>query len=244
MARSDVLSRVRDAFDADPRVRAAGRDIELGLDRDGSVTLAGEVATLAAKRVALERACAIPDVFKVVDRLRVAPQRRFSDERIRRCLLDLLLDDAAFADYEIVAPAEAPSATRAAASFEGERPVLGFRVVDGVVVLEGRAVTPDHKQLAGVLAWWVPGVRDVRNDLVVDQPGADGDADIADGVRLALDRDPLVDASAVVVEARAGVVRLTGTLATADARAAAESDAWYVLGVRDVVNEVSVVGRR
>jgi osmotically-inducible protein OsmY len=88
----------------------------------------------------------------------------------------------------------------------------------------------------------VPGVRDVRNDLAVDDARADGDADLADGVRLALDRDPLVDASAVVVEARAGVVRLTGTVASADAREAAESDAWYVLGVRDVVNEVAVVG--
>ena len=55
---------------------------------------------------------------------------------------------------------------------------------------------------------------------------------------LALDKDPLFDASQIRVGVRGRTVRLTGLLPTSAERDAAEWDAWYVFGVDDVINEI------
>jgi osmotically-inducible protein OsmY len=84
----------------------------------------------------------------------------------------------------------------------------------------------------------VPGVRDVVNGISVDPPEEDVPIQIEEAVRIAFDKDPLIDASQI----RAGVcertVRLTGWVQSPVARDAAEWDAWYVFGVDDVINEV------
>ena len=48
-------------------------------------------------------------------------------------------------------------------------------VRDGVVTLNGRVQSLSHKRLAGVLAWWVPGTRNVVNGLDVQPPEEDTD---------------------------------------------------------------------
>jgi osmotically-inducible protein OsmY len=40
-------------------------------------------------------------------------------------------------------------------------------VKDGVVTLNGEVPSLTHKRLAGVLAWWVPGVKSVVNRVEV-----------------------------------------------------------------------------
>jgi osmotically-inducible protein OsmY len=40
-------------------------------------------------------------------------------------------------------------------------------VKEGVVTLDGEVSSLAHKRLCGVLAWWVPGSRDVVNGLEV-----------------------------------------------------------------------------
>jgi osmotically-inducible protein OsmY len=52
--------------------------------------------------------------------------------------------------------------------------------------------------------------------------------------------DPFVDASQVRVGVRNTVVRLDGLVPTGAEREAAERDAWCVLGVDSVVNEIEV----
>jgi osmotically-inducible protein OsmY len=61
---------------------------------------------------------------------------------------------------------------------------------------------------------------------------------IEEAVRIALDKDPLFDASQIRVGVRGRTVRLTGWVPSAAARDAAEWDAWYVFGVDDVINEI------
>ena len=56
-------------------------------------------------------------------------------------------------------------------------------------------------------------------------------------MRIALEKDPFVDAEQVRVGVRHRTVRLTGVLPR-EARDAAEWDAWYVFGVDDVINEI------
>jgi len=231
----DVLHRLRQVIEADPRIRCVGTPIALSVDPQGGVTLDGEVASVAAKRIALDRVARLADVLTVVDRLRVAPKRRFPDEQIRRRFLDLLVDELMFADYEFENSAKAPS--RRSASLT--KPRLEFGVDDGIVTLRGRAGDLLHKRLAGVLAWWAPGSRDVVNLLAVEPAARDDDGEIASAVRLVLDKDPLIS-DAFEVDVRDAVVTLNGVTADTEARDAAEADAWYVLGVRDVVNTIEV----
>lgn len=40
-----------------------------------------------------------------------------------------------------------------------------IEVKKGIVTLNGEVPSLTHKRLAGVLAWWVPGTRDVVNGL-------------------------------------------------------------------------------
>ena len=115
---------------------------------------------------------------------------------------------------------------------------IDIRVEDGVVTLDGDVIGLAQKRLAGALAWWVPGSRDIINGLGVTPPEADSDFEIADAVRLLLEKDPFVNADQLRVSVRDAVVTIDGLVPTEAERDVAEHDAWYVFGVEDVVNRV------
>ncbi len=240
----EAVRLVRAALAAEPRVDLAHTDLALDY-RDGVMTIEGEVHDLAAKKLALEGAARSPAVHHVVDRLHVAPARRMSDAEIRDHLCDAILSEPAFQGCVLHARA-------GAIPVSGELPLVapGVRVPmpcrfeiavnDGVVTLDGQVPSQSHKRLAGVFAWWVPGTRDVVNGLEVEPPEEDGDGEIGDAVRIALEKDPLVDAGNVGVTVRRGEVTLHGAVASPEQRDAAEMDAWFVFGVDRVVNGLRV----
>lgn len=228
---------VRRHLDAEPRIDVSRHPIALSF-ADGVLTMEGELASLGAKKIALERAASVPGVEHIVDRLRVAPARAMGDAEIRDHVRDLLLEEPALQPL-----ARAPSPDGGAAL----RPdvvlgALGISVVQGVVTLDGIVPSLAHKRLAGVLAWWVPGVRDVVNGLEVAPPEEDDDGEISDAVRLALEKDPLVDASQLGVSTHRAVVTLTGVVRCEVERQAAERDAWCVFGVDGVRSDIRVRG--
>ncbi len=61
-----------------------------------------------------------------------------------------------------------------------------------------------------------------------------------DAVRIALEKDPLVDAGRIQVGAHRSVVTLGGVVPSEPEREMAEQDAWCVFGVDDVVNRIAV----
>ena len=94
-----------------------------------------------------------------------------------------------------------------------------------------------HKRLAGVLAWWVPGTRDVINGVEEVPPQEDND-ELIDAVRLVLAKDPFVTASNIRVSSKDWIVTLVGLVPTEAMKQMAESDAWYVVGVKSVINRI------
>ncbi len=239
LQRPVVVEAVRAALGAERRVDAAHHAIDLRVE-DGVLTIEGEVADAAAKKLALERAAAVAGVGHIVDRLRVAPARHMSDAQIRDHLRDALVADPEFSGIAVRASAGSAGFPRPA----GFAPfVLDLSVVEGVVTLAGEVPSLCHKRLAGVLAWWVPGTRDVVNGLEVVPPEQDGDDEISEGVRVALEKDPLVDAAQVAVATRDCTVTLEGALPTPEQREMAELDAWCVFGVDRVVNRIAVRAR-
>ncbi len=161
-----------------------------------------------------------------------------SDEEVLRSVLDALVGEAAF---------QAIRVRGGTGSWHAPPPeLMGFRgeidveVIDGVVTLNGRLGGLHDKRLAGVLAWWVPGIRDVINGIAVEPAEDDSDAAIVEAVRLVLEKDRLLDAGQVRVTAQDAVVTLRGYLNEEHERHMAESDAWFVFGVDDEVNEIEL----
>ena len=234
---TEVLNRVRAALASEPRLDLHTFPIELSFAQ-GTLTLEGEVGDVAAKKLALERAAALPEVTGIIDRLRVRPAQRMGDGEIRDLVRDAFLQEPAFADFAIrrrlgerVETVREPPEARGAIDLEVE---------DGVVTLNGQVPGLDDKRLAGVLAWWVPGSRDVINGIAVEPPEDDSDDAILEAVRLVLEEDPFVDASQIRVGVKNASVRLTGLVPTEAEREMAEFDAWFVFGVDKVDNRIEV----
>lgn len=233
-----LIAHVRELLRADARLADEEAAIGLRMEADALV-MEGEVSSVVTKKLALERAAACPGVAGIVDRLRTRPARRMDDAAILRLVLDALAEELAFAEFTIRARDRGrPAGT---AQWPSEVPgVIEVDVDDGAVTLDGRVPGLDHKRLAGVLAWWVPGSRDVINGIGVEPPEDDNDGSLVDAVRIVLEKDPLVPARQVGVHARDCVVTLTGLVSDAAEREMAEMDAWYVFAVDRVENHIEV----
>jgi len=225
------------ALEREPRVNLHEDSVEIGWT-DGIATLSGEVADIAAKRLTLELAAALPGVTGIVDRLHTKPAVAMGDGEIADHLARELLGESAFnycsiarqIRHERTVMREAP-----------EQPwSLELRVTDGVVTLDGEVPSLSHKRLAGVLAWWVPGSRDVINGLGVEPPEEDNEAEILDALRLVLEKDPLVDAAQVAATCTDAVITLGGLAGNDRQKHLIELDAWYLFGVDKVINELEV----
>lgn len=234
----EVVGSILSALEREPRVNLHSHPIEVEF-ADGVVTLSGEVEGIAAKKLALELAAAQSPVSGVVDRLRVKPFGRREDGAIRDQVCNAFISEPAFDFYSVRALVK--QEMEPVRSLDLNR-LLELEVVDGVVTLNGIAESLSHKRLAGVLAWWVPGSRDVVNGIEVSPPMEDNDDEVVDAARLVLEKDPLVNASQIRLRSSGFVVTLDGAVSTESARMAAEADVWYVFGVNRVVNRLTVTG--
>ena len=237
--RLDLLDRARAAMRSEPRLGPSFHPSELSIGPDGALVLAGTVPSVAAKKLALERVGALAGITGIVDRLHVEPATRMTDKEIRVHLHDMLIEELSFNNLEI-REAEAGSFRLVRGVPTGPRGTIDIEVQEGVVTLNGRIPGLTSKRLIGVMAWWVPGVRDVVNGLAVDPPEDDGSDMIAEAVRVVLERDPFVNASQIRVRVRNTVVRLIGLVPSDSERDAAERDVWCIFAVDNVINEIQV----
>jgi osmotically-inducible protein OsmY len=236
--RDRVLKEVRAALEREPRINMHKFPIEMEF-RDGVLTLEGEVEHIAAKKLGLELAIAVRGVTGIVDRLHVTPSTRMGDGAILDAIRDALLQEPTLLNCSIhVIRKGRLEAVREVS--EDPRGAIRVSVTDGVVLLDDHVTGLTQKRLAGVLAWWVPGSRDVVNGMAVvpDQP--DSDEEMAKAVRIVLKKDPFVNDERIRVVARQSVVTLEGDAPSAPQKEMAEFDAWYVFGVDNVLNHIEI----
>ena len=234
-----IEEQVRTALRSEPLLGPRFTLEELKLESDGVILLRGEVISVAAKKIALERVAKIAGIKAIADHLHVKPAATMQDDEIRVHVRNGFLGEAGFEGLEIREfDAGAFRLTRGAPL--GATGNIGIEVKRGVVILTGNVPSLTSKRLAGVIAWWVPGVRDVVNGLAVEPDEEDGPDRIAEAVRVVLEKDPLVDASRVKVGVRQTIVRLTGRVPAEIEREAAERDAWMTFAVDGVINEINV----
>ena len=235
--REQVLERMRTALRSEAQVDLHVYPLQLDFD-DGAATLEGETANIAAKKLALEVVAALPEVAGVVDRLQVRSAAPMGDREIGNHVRDAFVQEPAFADCALYVRNNGDGEqVQAPDDRIGE---IEIAVADGVVTLNGYLPTLARKRLAGVLAWWIPGSRDVINGVAVDPPEEDSGESIADAVGIVLEKDPFVDAARIRLSVRDAVVTLFGQVPTESEREMAVFDAWYVFGVDKVVVEIEV----
>ncbi|HYQ82251.1 MAG TPA: BON domain-containing protein, partial [Anaeromyxobacteraceae bacterium] len=177
MAQRTTVEAVRAALAAEARIGLARHPLALAFE-EGVLTMEGQLPCVAAKRLALERAAAVPGVRHVVDRLRVAPARHMGDAEIRDHVRDAFLGEPALEGCALrVRRGHAVRSVREPPRAAG---AVEVSVEQGAVTLDGEVPSLSHKRLAGVLAWWVPGSRDVVNGLEVAPPEPDSAGEISD----------------------------------------------------------------
>jgi osmotically-inducible protein OsmY len=232
-----ILDRVRQALRSEPRIRDTGVPIRLAVS-DGALVIEGEVDQVAGKKLALEAAARVSGAAGIVDRLHVRPAVPMGDGEIRDHVRDALLGEPVLRDCILRVWTKGRLET--IREPPGPTGSIEIRVEYGVVTLDGDVAGLGQKRLAGVLAWWVPGSRDVVNGLGVTPPEVDSEAAVTDAVRQVLEKDPFLHGESISVTTRRSIVRLEGTVPRAAERQLAENDAWYVFGVDDVVNRIEV----
>lgn len=229
----DIVHEVAQALAREPRVELTHRPLRVGLDH-GDLVLEGEVRDVAAKKLAFERAAAIPGVTRIVDKLHVAARVELPDRIILDELCDALGDEPLLKGVAIVPRRlgldEAPPAGR----------YISVSVERGIVTLDGTVDTLLEKRIAGVLAWWTPGVRDVVNALEVQSPESDADAALEKALRTVFEKDPSLAGRRIEPRCRGTHVRLEGVVANEEESRSAERDAWNTFGVDEVENALRI----
>jgi hypothetical protein len=240
----DIIAAVRLVFHKEPRLGPRFHLDRIAFESDGSLALEGNVTRLADKKLALLRPAAVPGVVGLIDRVHVVPVTPIGDRHIRAQLREMFAQDPNFSDLElredVAAGVLETEFKPVAGAIESARGRIDIEVEGGVVTLNGTVPTLVRKRLVGAMTWWIPGVRDVVNGIVVDPPEEDGPDQIEEAVRVVLDRNPAVDAAQIRVGVRAKVVQLTGVVRNEPTRETAERDAWAVFGVDDVINRLEV----
>ncbi|MBI4400257.1 MAG: BON domain-containing protein [Nitrospirae bacterium] len=233
-----VIKAVRAAFEREPRINLHRYPVHIDFS-DGVLTLEGEVEDIAAKKLGMELAIAVPGVRGIVDRLHVVPAARMGDGAVLDAVRDALLQEPALRNCTIRVKHKGKVETVREPPVDPHG-VIEVSVTDGVVLLDNHVTNLVQKRLAGVLAWWVPGSRDVINGMEVVPPEEDSDDQVTKAVRLALKKDPFVNVDRIRVSTRNSVVTLEGSVPTDVQKEMAEFDAWYVFGVDKVVNKLAV----
>ena len=236
--RDRVLKEVHAALEREPRINLHKYPVQMEFS-DGVLTLEGEAEHIAAKKLSLELAIAISGVSGIVDRLHVMPSTRMGDGAILDAVRDALLQEPILQNCTIQLIRKGWLETVRDIT-EKPHGVIRVSVTEGVVLLDDHVTGLTQKRMAGVLAWWVPGSRDVINgmEVVSDQP--DTDEELAKAVWIVLKKDPFVNGERIRVTAKQAVVILDGDAPSAPQKEMAEFDAWYVFGVDKVVNHLEV----
>lgn len=214
-SQEEVQRDVIDALISDVRLDASDLNVEV---TDGVVRLQGSVPNLFQRDTAQRIVERIKGVLQVVNELQVTPAAGRSDEDIAADVKGALLRDTWVDESKIT-----------------------VRVDRGTVYLEGRVASHDERAAAEDDARFTRGVKKVVNAIEVVPAEKRLDPEIASEIRLAILREFHLGRSEIDIQVRDGVVFLRGSVWANAVRKEVEDLARRTRGVRDVINELSVV---
>jgi osmotically-inducible protein OsmY len=234
-----ITTRVKDAFAKDSALASSG--ITVQSVNKGVVLLAGETPSMTTHLRAITTAAGVPGVHRVATEVKGGDE--IADVEVGQQARDRVATSGAKAS-DTVSDAWITSATKLRLLANSETPALDINVdtTNGQVTLFGMVPSAAAKKAAEAEAHKVNGVKGVTNDLqVVAEKKQDAvaakDADIKDAVDKAIDRKLAGTADDITVDVKAGVVRLTGTVPSQEARVSAATAARATKGVKAVLWE-------
>lgn len=222
------------ALEHEPRINLHRYPIQVSI-LDGVVCLEGTVENIVAKKTAHTIACRHANGHAVLDRLRVAVNPPLQDGALRDQVVHTLFHEPAFNDYGMHVKQNG-SLDILRNKQNDATGTIEIHTHSGIVTLEGEVGSLTHRRLAEVLVWWTAGCQDVDNRLRVTPPERENEGELADAVRIVLEKDPLVHADQILVRVQRHTVTLKGYLASREERKLAVLDTWYVPGVREVMD--------
>lgn len=182
-----VRRAVVDALILDPRVNSVNTKVRVV---NGTVTLMGSVDNLAEKKAAERTASDTIGVFRVINLLRVRPDKQLSDTQIAKRVKKSLERDPFLDKYN-----------------------LEVSAINGQAILKGLVNKKIDKRRAEMIASDVAGVIDVQNNIsLLEEWTFKDDLEIRDNVRNQLWWSPFVDSDKLSVDVDNGEVTLTGTV--------------------------------
>ena len=209
----DVTFWVKDALRNDPRLDLASLTV---VTENGFVRLTGTVRTLAATRYAVREAQKIRGVKGVIDELLVVPRWR-SDETLQQEVRRRILNSAVIESQKIQ-----------------------VEVTKGTVTLTGKVATWSEAQEAALLASEVEGVKEIHNNVGLENPITRSDQDIKTDSVAALQRNVYFTNLPITVTVHDGVVSLEGTVGSAYEKTKATKLIQRISHVKDVRNHLKV----
>jgi len=234
-----ITTRVKEAFGKDRALAASG--ITVQSVNKGVVLLAGETPSMTTHLRAITTAAGVQGVHRVATE--VTGGDRIADAEVGQSTRDKIETGGAKA-ADTVSDAWITSATKLRLIANSETPALEINVdtTDAQVTLFGVVPTATAKAAAEAETRKVNGVKGVTNDLQVvaaqkQEAVAAKDEDIKDAVEKAIARRLATTGNDVDVDVKAGVVRLTGTVPSQDARVSAATTARATKGVKAVLWE-------
>jgi osmotically-inducible protein OsmY len=212
-----IKKAIEGALTHDIRINLPQSALDIACEQ-GYVTLSGTVSSIAGKRLARRLAEQTAGPGKVNDLLDVAIVQSMGDKEISQHIRRSFIQERNIEEDHIDIETD----------------------LQGRVILRGDVHSLVQRRLCEVLSWWVPGVRNVRNLLVINPNEEDNDEEFKDNLLVILEKDPMVDPKHFQLLVRNGVVSLRGRANSAMERDAAENDCWYTPGVVDVDNQLEV----
>jgi osmotically-inducible protein OsmY len=208
---------VEGALTHDVRINLPRSDLRITC-KEGTVTLAGTIDTIAGKRLAKQLADQVPGVRQSYDLMDVAIAHEMGHKEITQHIRHAFIQERNIEEEHIDIETD----------------------IDGHVILRGHVHSLAQYRLCEVLSWWVPGVRNVRNLIVIVPREMDSDEELKDNLLVILEKDPLVDPKHFQIRVLNGAVTLRGRANSDIEKAAAENDCWFTPGVIGVDNGLSV----
>lgn len=119
---------------------------------------------------------------------------------------------------------------------------IKVKVQDGVVYLSGTVDSAAERRAAREDLESASQIGEVVDELTLRNFIERTDVELVESVRRALIRDIMVEAGPIRVEAKDGVVTLSGRVESYAQKSAAENVAWWAPGVTNVISRLEVDG--
>jgi osmotically-inducible protein OsmY len=228
------------ALERDTRINLREWPIHIEINKE-SIVLAGRMENIVAKKAALLTAQEMAENRNLIDQLRIVPVEHKEDGELQEQVIKALLEESALTECSLQVKENGNFKTIRQISKEPGS-LIKVSMQEGVVTLTGHVISLSHSRLAEVLTWWTTGCESVNNQLEVIPAEEDTDDEICDAVHIVLEKDPVVPATQLVVSVKNGTVTLDGLVLNQEEKKFAVFDAWYVSGVKNVIDQIKVEG--